>query len=52
MDLIGDLFMEGPNVHVWSDEGSEYQRFHRYSELSRRDEDQFGGIVDSAETFQ
>ena len=27
MDLIGDLSMEGPNVHVWSDEGSEYQRF-------------------------
>lgn len=27
MDLIGDLCMEGPNVHVWSDEGCEYQRF-------------------------
>jgi biopolymer transport protein ExbD len=52
MDLIGDLSLEGPTVHVWSDEGREYQRFIDILNCLAEVKINSVGIVDSAETFQ
>ena len=52
LDLLRDLSLEGPTVHVWSDEGSEYQRFIDILNCLAEVKIKSVGIVDSAETFQ
>ncbi len=52
LDLLGDLSLEGPTVHVWSDEGSEYQRFIDILNCLAKVRINSVGIVDSTETFQ
>ena len=52
LDLVRDLSLEGPTVHVWSDEGSEYQRFIDILNCLAEVRINSVGIVDSTETFQ
>ena len=52
LDLLKDLSLEGPTVHVWSDEGSEYQRFIDILNCLAEVRINSVGIVDSTETFQ
>lgn len=52
LDLLRDLSLEGPTVHVWSDEGSEYQRFIDILNCLAEVRINSVGIVDSTETFQ
>ena len=52
LDLLRDLSLEGPTVHVWSDEGSEYQRFIDILNCLAEVRINSVGIVDPTETFQ
>ena len=52
LDLVRDLSLEGPTVHVWSDKGSEYQRFIDILNCLAEVKINSVGIVDSTETFQ
>ena len=52
LDLVRDLSLEGPTVHVWSDEGRVYQRFIDILNCLAEVKINSVGIVDSAETFQ
>ena len=52
LDLVNDLSLEGPTVHVSSDDGSEYQRFIDILNCLAEVKISSVGIVDSTETFQ
>lgn len=50
--IWSEIFFWGPTVYVWSDEGSEYQRFIDILNCLAEMKINSVGIVDSAETFQ
>jgi len=52
LELLRDLSVDGPTVHISSDEGSEYQRFIDILNCLAKVRIASVGIVDSAETFQ